>query len=254
MSIPRLAIHRPVTMFMISCIVILLGLISLTRLPVDLLPDISQPTINVNVAYARRRSAGDGRARDASARGRVERDLRRRNDHLAVVGRAQPGSSQLRVGHGPQRGDERHAHPARSHPGPAAGRRGSADDVQVRPEPAADHGHRRGRQLRPRDAAGDRRERAVAAVRADRGRGADPDQRRASPADSRRAHPRKDHGARPLGRSRRQHPADRERRTSRSARSTRAIAPTCCAARDSSRTWTRSATSSCRRRRACRST
>ena len=51
MSIPRLAIHRPVTMFMISCIVILLGVISLTRLPVDLLPDISQPTINVNVTY-----------------------------------------------------------------------------------------------------------------------------------------------------------------------------------------------------------
>jgi HAE1 family hydrophobic/amphiphilic exporter-1 len=38
-------------MFMISCIVILLGLISLTRLPVDLLPDVSQPTVTVNVGY-----------------------------------------------------------------------------------------------------------------------------------------------------------------------------------------------------------
>jgi HAE1 family hydrophobic/amphiphilic exporter-1 len=38
-------------MAMISAIVILLGAISLTRLPVDLLPDISQPTINVRVNY-----------------------------------------------------------------------------------------------------------------------------------------------------------------------------------------------------------
>ncbi len=51
MSIPRLAIHRPITMAMISAIVILLGGISLTRLPVDLLPDIQQPTITVRVNY-----------------------------------------------------------------------------------------------------------------------------------------------------------------------------------------------------------
>jgi HAE1 family hydrophobic/amphiphilic exporter-1 len=38
-------------MTMISSIVILLGTISLTRLPVDLLPDITQPTINVRVNY-----------------------------------------------------------------------------------------------------------------------------------------------------------------------------------------------------------
>ena len=51
MSIPRLAIQRPVTMFMISTVIVLLGAISLTRLPVDLLPDISVPTITVRVAY-----------------------------------------------------------------------------------------------------------------------------------------------------------------------------------------------------------
>ena len=33
MSIPRLAIERPVTMFMISAVVVLLGGISLFRLP-----------------------------------------------------------------------------------------------------------------------------------------------------------------------------------------------------------------------------
>ncbi|MQA28312.1 MAG: MMPL family transporter [Luteitalea sp.] len=52
MSIPRFAIERPIMMLMISSIVILIGGISLTRLPVDLLPDISQPTINVRVNYA----------------------------------------------------------------------------------------------------------------------------------------------------------------------------------------------------------
>ena len=52
MSIPRFAIHRPVTMFMISTIVILLGAISLTRLPVDLMPDVSFPSLTVRVGYA----------------------------------------------------------------------------------------------------------------------------------------------------------------------------------------------------------
>jgi HAE1 family hydrophobic/amphiphilic exporter-1 len=51
MSIPRLAINRPIMMAMISSIVVLLGVISLTRLPVDLLPDIQQPTITVRVTY-----------------------------------------------------------------------------------------------------------------------------------------------------------------------------------------------------------
>ncbi len=51
MSIPATAIRRPVTMFMISSVIVLLGLISLTRLPVDLLPDVSYPTVTVRVVY-----------------------------------------------------------------------------------------------------------------------------------------------------------------------------------------------------------
>jgi HAE1 family hydrophobic/amphiphilic exporter-1 len=38
-------------MFMISAIIILLGGISLTRLPVDLLPDVTYPTVSVRVGY-----------------------------------------------------------------------------------------------------------------------------------------------------------------------------------------------------------
>jgi HAE1 family hydrophobic/amphiphilic exporter-1 len=51
MSIPRLAIARPVTMFMLSSVVMLLGAISLSRLPVDLMPDVSFPSITVRVGY-----------------------------------------------------------------------------------------------------------------------------------------------------------------------------------------------------------
>jgi HAE1 family hydrophobic/amphiphilic exporter-1 len=52
MSIPRIAIQRPVMMFMLSAIVVLLGVISLSRLPVDLMPEIQQPTVTVSVNYA----------------------------------------------------------------------------------------------------------------------------------------------------------------------------------------------------------
>ena len=52
MSIPRLAIQRPVTMFMLSGVIILIGWISFTRLPVDLMPDVSFPSITVRVGYA----------------------------------------------------------------------------------------------------------------------------------------------------------------------------------------------------------
>ena len=51
MSIPRFAIHRPVTMFMISAVITLLGAISLTRLPVDLMPEFEQPTLTVRTTY-----------------------------------------------------------------------------------------------------------------------------------------------------------------------------------------------------------
>ena len=39
-------------MFMISAVVVLLGAISLTRLPVDLMPDVTYPSITVRVGYA----------------------------------------------------------------------------------------------------------------------------------------------------------------------------------------------------------
>src|SRR5947208_1327484 len=52
MSIPRLAIQRPVTMFMLSGVIVLLGAISLTKLPVDLMPEFTAPVITINTNYA----------------------------------------------------------------------------------------------------------------------------------------------------------------------------------------------------------
>jgi hydrophobic/amphiphilic exporter-1 (mainly G- bacteria), HAE1 family len=51
MSIPRIAIQRPVTMFMIAGVIILLGLMSLARLPIDLMPDVTYPSLTVRVTY-----------------------------------------------------------------------------------------------------------------------------------------------------------------------------------------------------------
>src|SRR5688572_25463985 len=52
MSVPRFAINRPVTMFMVSATICLLGMLSLFRLPVDLMPDVSYPSLTVRVGYA----------------------------------------------------------------------------------------------------------------------------------------------------------------------------------------------------------
>jgi HAE1 family hydrophobic/amphiphilic exporter-1 len=52
MKIARFSVHRPVFTTMVVLIVIILGAISLSRLPVDLMPDISYPTLSISTAYA----------------------------------------------------------------------------------------------------------------------------------------------------------------------------------------------------------
>jgi hydrophobic/amphiphilic exporter-1 (mainly G- bacteria), HAE1 family len=51
MSIPRLSIGRPVAVAMFFVAISFLGLLSLTRLPVDLLPDVSYPKLIVYTNY-----------------------------------------------------------------------------------------------------------------------------------------------------------------------------------------------------------
>jgi hydrophobic/amphiphilic exporter-1 (mainly G- bacteria), HAE1 family len=52
MSIPRLSIGRPVAVAMLSIAVVFLGVLSLTRLPVDLLPDIAYPRLVIYSSYS----------------------------------------------------------------------------------------------------------------------------------------------------------------------------------------------------------
>jgi len=52
MNLPELAIRRPVFITVVFLIVTLLGAISFMQLPVDLMPDVSFPTLSVQVSYA----------------------------------------------------------------------------------------------------------------------------------------------------------------------------------------------------------
>ena len=51
MSLPEFSIKRPVTVLMLSLMAILLGAISFVRLPVDLMPEITYPTLSVRAEY-----------------------------------------------------------------------------------------------------------------------------------------------------------------------------------------------------------
>lgn len=51
MSLPSFSVRRPVFTAMVSVIVVLIGLVSLTRIQVDLLPEIELPTLTVRTEY-----------------------------------------------------------------------------------------------------------------------------------------------------------------------------------------------------------
>ena len=51
MKLTQVAVDRPVTTVMASLIVIVISVVSLSRLPIDLMPDITYPALNVVVGY-----------------------------------------------------------------------------------------------------------------------------------------------------------------------------------------------------------
>ncbi len=51
MSFARMSVHRPVFTIMVVLVVIILGGVSLMRLPIDLMPDISYPTLSITCTY-----------------------------------------------------------------------------------------------------------------------------------------------------------------------------------------------------------
>jgi len=50
-SISEFAIKRPIFTIMLTLVVLVLGFIALTRLPIDLMPDITYPTLNISTSY-----------------------------------------------------------------------------------------------------------------------------------------------------------------------------------------------------------
>jgi HAE1 family hydrophobic/amphiphilic exporter-1 len=51
MSIASAAVHRPVFTSMVTLIIVILGGVSLYRIPVDLMPDVTYPTLSVSTLY-----------------------------------------------------------------------------------------------------------------------------------------------------------------------------------------------------------
>ena len=143
MSIPRTAIQRPVTMFMLSGVIILLGMLSLFRLPVDLMPDVTYPSITVRVGYA---GVGPLEIEELIMRP-LEQTLSAvaglEQIELDGAGRLQPDALNFAWGTDLNEAadDVRNARRSRARPAARGSRR--AGDVQVRLDRHAHHGHRR---------------------------------------------------------------------------------------------------------------
>ena len=209
MSIPRLAIQRPVTMFMISAVIMLLGGISLMRLPVDLLPDITYP--RSRCASAATRASDRSRSRSWSP-GRSSRRWRRCPPSSAINRpRRRVRARCACTSPGAATSTRRWTTCARASTGCAAVCRRTPDRPGIQKFDASSQ------PIMGIGVEGDYdrvtlREMAeqtlVAAARARARRRGRDGQRRPAPADSRRAVEGKDHGARPVGRPRRQRAPD----------------------------------------------
>lgn len=53
MKIAQTSVNFPVTTIMVALIVIILGAVALTRLPIDAMPDVTSPTISISTNYAK---------------------------------------------------------------------------------------------------------------------------------------------------------------------------------------------------------
>jgi len=51
MKLSELSVKRPITIYMMTAVLVLLGGISFTRLPVDLMPDVQNPSLSVRAEY-----------------------------------------------------------------------------------------------------------------------------------------------------------------------------------------------------------
>jgi hydrophobic/amphiphilic exporter-1 (mainly G- bacteria), HAE1 family len=90
------AIRRPVFTTMVMLGLIVLGLFSFRRLPIDQFPDVDIPVVAVQTVYVGR-EPGDGRARGhAAARGGVQPGGGRGPDHVHLARRRVAGHRRVR--------------------------------------------------------------------------------------------------------------------------------------------------------------
>lgn len=52
MKISQFAVARPITTYMICLVIIIIGAVAFSKLPIDLMPDISYPTVSVRTSYS----------------------------------------------------------------------------------------------------------------------------------------------------------------------------------------------------------
>ncbi len=93
MSLPDLALRRPVGTAMACLAVAVLGVVSFTRLPVDLLPDVAFPTLTVSTVYS---GAGPPEV-ERFVTGPVEEQLSQVAGVRTVTSRSREGQSLVRL-------------------------------------------------------------------------------------------------------------------------------------------------------------
>lgn len=91
MKLPHFAVNRPVTVIMGVCIILVLGFVSLSRLPLDMLPDIEVPVIAVMTNYS---NAGPHEVENLVSRP-IEESLGGINNIRSVSSVSRRGSSQV---------------------------------------------------------------------------------------------------------------------------------------------------------------
>ncbi len=93
MNLPAFSVRRPVFTTMATLIVILLGLVSLSRLPIDLMPDITYPTISIRTWYE---NAGPREIENLITRP-IEQAVAAVPGVEEITGRSREGQSDVRV-------------------------------------------------------------------------------------------------------------------------------------------------------------
>ena len=93
MKIVKTSIRRPVTVTMLMVTLVLFGVVAYQRLPINLLPDISYPTLSVRTEYV---GAAPEEVENLVTR-RIEESVSVVNNVMRVSSRSRPGLSDVTV-------------------------------------------------------------------------------------------------------------------------------------------------------------